>query len=222
MILFKTNIGITLTAGIVFISNINAALVGNFSFGGHYYEVYDDAVTWSAARDAATAKTYQGSAGALVEINSANENTAISNFLQNNQARFTSAAGDGGNARYAWIGANDRNIEGTWVWDSSGTQFWDGLEPGHPTDPGSAIAGTYNNWGSTFPGEPDDFFGLQDAGAIAIDTWPRGVIGEWNDVIDGNTLPYIVEYPIPEPAHFTLTVAILGIGLLWRRHLRKK
>ena len=57
---------------------------------------------------------------------------------------------------------------------------------------------------------------------MAIDSWPRGVIGEWNDVKDDNTLPYIVEYPIPEPGHFTLTVAILGIVLLRRRHLPKK
>lgn len=221
MISFKLSIWIPLNLGIVFISNINAALVGNFSFGGHYYEVYDNAVTWSAARDAATAKTYQGSAGALVEINSANENTAIFNFLQNNQARFTSAAGDGGNARYAWIGANDRNVEGTWVWDRSGTQFWNGNG-----NTGSAVGGNYNNWGGNGGlNEPDDFQGIQDAGAIALDNWgmPQiGSAGQWNDIWEINTMPYIVEYPIPEPAHFSLAAAILGIGLLCRRHLTRK
>lgn len=131
-----------------------------------------------------------------------------------NTSSLTSVANDGGGARYAWIGASDQTIEGMWVWENGGNQFWQGDASGAP------IGGLYNNWGN----EPDDFGGQQDAAAIALDDWPvgsgfLGIASQWNDVNITNNLPFIVEFnAVPEPSStFLLGLATLGMATRRRR-----
>jgi hypothetical protein len=183
-------------------------MVFDFTHNGHYYEIYDDLKTWAEAKTSAAGKTINGVSGYLAEINSTAENTAIFNALQNNTASFTQIASDGGNARYAWIGANDNQTEGTWVWDNSGINFWTGQGQF-----GSAQGGNYNNWGNnTFQYEPDNFQSNQDAAAMALDNWPIGVAGQWNDIGSFNTMPYVVEYnAVPEPSQIALALGLAAL-----------
>lgn len=184
---------------------LQAAMVAQFSFNNHTYQIFDDLKSWDDARTDARGRTANGTTGYLAEINSAEEDTTILNALLDNDSSFTQTAGDGGGARYVWIGANDNQIERTWVWDNSGINFWTGA--GHD---GSPQDGRYSNWGghAIFGFEPDDF-GSQDAGAIALDNWPVGNPGQWNDINGANTMPYVVEYnAVPEP-----TQIALGLGL---------
>lgn len=96
----------------------------------------------------------------LVEIDDANENAHI--------------VSEGGGAEL-WIGANDRNQEGVWVW-ASGTQFWSG------DSTGSAVGGAYENWAS---GQPDDAVDGQDCGRMLSG-------GTWGDVSCVTTSSYAV------------------------------
>ena len=195
--------------GLLSIAHLHASMIAQFAFGDHIYQVFDDAKTWTDARNDAGSRILNGVSGHLVEINSAEENTAIFNVLQANDARFTQRAGDGGDARYVWTGANDQQNEGTWVWDNSGINFWTGLG-----NNGSALGGNYHNWGNDngiF--EPDDFFS-QDACGIALDDWPVGFSGQWNDIDTSNTMPYIVEY-VPEPTQIALVFGLSALLIRW-------
>ena len=181
----------------LFSTSLNAILVTRFDYNGHTYEIYNDLKSWDNARSDATGRSLFGEQGYLVEIETAAENNAIFNQLVANNSSFTQTAADGGGARYVWTGANDIATEGTWVWNSSGTQFWNG------DDFGNSVSGRYNNWGNPDgfgPYEPDNYLGNQDAAAIALDAWPiaappgngNGNAGQWNDIATTNTKPYIV------------------------------
>lgn len=156
-----------------------------FTYNGQTYEIIKENKTWV---DAAACAVERG--GMLAEINDAAENQAIYNELINNAGITNSntVAPDGGGGAYVWIGGNDLGTEGSWIWDgdndSNGSQFWQGTSSGNP------VGGLYNNWGN----EPDDYNG-QDALGLSLNGWPLGVAGQWNDVDDGNTLYFVVEYP---------------------------
>jgi len=157
-----------------------------FTFDGHTYDVITSALTWEDASTAAQNKTLNGESGYLARIDSDEENVEIFSQLANNidpSDMGNTSAPDGGGASYVWIGANDIQTEGEWIWADNGAQFWQG------DSTGSAVDALYNNWGT----EPDDFEG-QDAAGIALGEWPFGVAGQWNDVDTGNTLYYIIEY----------------------------
>lgn len=200
----------------LFSASLNAILVTSFTHNGHTYEIYDDLRSWDNARSDATGRTLFGQQGYLVEIESAAENTVIFNQLTANNTSFTQTASDGGGARYVWTGGNDIASEGTWVWNSNNTQYWNGSGSGNP------VAGRFNNWGSgPFGSEPDNFNNNQDAAAIALDGWPSfspgglGNAGQWNDIATSNTMPYIIEYNvIPEPASALLFGIFSVFGLL--------
>ena len=143
-------------------------------FGGHTYEVIEEALSWTEARD--TAKSWGGK---LAQIESSAENAAVFKFLMNASKSWSDIyiAPDGGDAAYVWIGANDRAKEGTWKWSD-----------------GSSLK--YTNWG--YGGEPDDWQG-QDAAAIGLEKWPYpggglGNAGQWNDVDVTNGLYALVEF----------------------------
>ncbi|MFT6245757.1 MAG: hypothetical protein ACJA0U_000335 [Salibacteraceae bacterium] len=127
----------------------------------------------------------------MAEINDQAEQDAVYNEIMTNGGvtAANTVAPDGGGASYVWIGGNNLGMEGEWIWDGantgSGTQFWQG------TSSGSPIGGLYNNWGN----EPDDFGIGQDGLGLAITDWPLGVTSQWNDVDDGNSLYYLIEYP---------------------------
>lgn len=164
----------------------NDANVYSFEYEGKTYRLVKEKKTWVAAASCAVEK-----GGYLAEINSSSEQDAIFNELINN-ANINinqTLAPDGGNASYVWIGGNDKSVEGEWKWDGdndgNGTDFWFGNSLfGFP------VNSLYNNWGN----EPDDFNNNQDAMGIALTDWPRGVLGEWNDVDEANQLYFLIEY----------------------------
>lgn len=193
----------------------DAALIDSFGYGSHWYQIYSDTNTWLQSHTFATATIFGGATGYLARVNDAAEDAAIYARLQLNNASFTARAGDGGGARYVWIGASDRGVEGTWTWSNNGDQFWSGP----PAPAGNPVGGLYNNWG-TVSGtqyEPDDAGG-QDAAGIGMDPWPfpigvLGSAGQWNDINEANTMPFVVEFDVvPEPS--TLLLALSALSLL--------
>jgi len=161
----------------------NPANIYSFRYDGNLYEIVKENKTW---QDAATCAVTRG--GKLAEINSQQEQDSVFYFV--NQAGIAAAntvAPDGGGASYVWLGGTDRQNEGAWYWDGynmgSFLQFWQG------TANGSAVNGQYSNWGN----EPDNW-NNQDGLGLAITNWPLGVAGQWNDVMESNTLYYIIEY----------------------------
>ncbi|WP_304198129.1 T9SS type B sorting domain-containing protein [Flavobacterium alvei] len=157
---------------------------------GHFYEyMASPGIIWTAAKDAAAARTYYGLQGYLATLTAADEA----------QLAGAQAPGTG------WIGGSDAQIEGTWKWvtgpeglanGGTGTTFWTGKGNGTTTPPFN-----YANWNS--PNEPNDSGNNEDYAHI---TSPAvGNLGTWNDlpvqgnainVANGNYFPqgYIVEY----------------------------
>ncbi|WP_305983408.1 TLD domain-containing protein [Roseivirga thermotolerans] len=144
-----------------------------FSGNGHFYEfVTAPGITWSDAKVAAEARTYNGQQGYLVTITSAAENDFAKSKLQ----------GQG------WIGANDSQVEGEWRWvtgPEAGTLFYR-----RSTGP---VNGAYHNWAG---GEPNDyraggfFVNGEDVAHFLSD-------GRWNDYPNnvGTAIAgYVVEY----------------------------
>ncbi len=113
---------------------------------GHYYVLTSGQVNWEEAEAQAAAL-----GGHLVTINSQAENDFLQRVYFSGPARHDSF----------WIGLNDVNSEGTFVWSS-----------GEPV--------TYTNWE---PGEPNDFLSDED---YAVLNWHYAygypsAPGTWND-----------------------------------------
>ncbi len=173
----------------------------NFTIGSKHYKLVKTKKTWA---DAAAWAVQDG--GYLVEIGSVAEQNGIWSAIQNSGVSSTyTSVGDGGGIAYIWIGATDKNTEGTWIWDGNndgqGINFYTG-QGNWGAGNGVAINGAYINWGGTNTGngtnEPDNYAGNQDAAAIGMEPWPApgtgNIAGEWNDIDKSNTLYFIVEY----------------------------
>lgn len=164
-----------------------------FVYNGNSYEIVKENLNWV---DAAACAVERG--GFLMEVNDKPEQDSVyARIALAGISSNSTVASDGGPAEYLWIGGTDLGAEGEWIWDGNndgtGDQFWQG------TASGSAVGGLYNKWGN----EPDNFAN-QDGLAIAIENWPNGVAGEWNDLKVANDLYYIIEYnglstATPEP-----------------------
>lgn len=155
-----------------------------FTYNGKNYEIVKTRRSWVSASEFAVSR-----GGYLVEINDASEqSTVYSKLINASIDESETVAEDGGNASYVWIGGNDFSSEGAWVWDGDnnqdGIQFWQGNQSG------SAVDDLYNNWGN----EPDNFAPGQDALGLALSDWPFGTAREWNDLNDGNSLYFVIEY----------------------------
>lgn len=152
------------------------------SYGGFDYYLTDDAMSWTDAQ--AQAETINGN---LTSIHSAAENAFVNGI----------AATVGGTV---WIGINDIDTEGDFVWSD-----------------GSEV--TYENWSN---GEPNDF----NQGNPGEDVTALGMLftnnsGEWNDLSDDYTSNYqgfpngfygvIKKASVPESG---ASIALLGLGLL--------
>lgn len=154
-----------------------------FTFNNKKYEIVKESKTWLDAVAYAVSK-----GGYLAEVNNEGEQNAIFSELTtkadivlgntNNQFGFGAV----------WLGGNDLQTEGTWLWDGNNdktsTQFWSGAVDGSP------VNGLYNNWGK----EPDNN-GDQDVLCIGIETTPINTAGKWTD-LDGakNKLYFVIEY----------------------------
>lgn len=147
-----------------------------FPENNHFYEfVPANAITWTAARAAASNRYYQGMRGYLVTITTASENVFVSAKLQ----------GQG------WLGASDVGAEGVWKWvtgPEAGTHFSNQFKYGWCnaiTAPG--INGNFAKWGG---GEPNDCGSGEDYAHFLNS-------GSWNDYpnsVGGNIRGYVVEY----------------------------
>ncbi len=161
------------------ITNLNN--VDTLFLGVDVYFLVQENKTWVQADSCAASFGYQ-----LAQIDSQAEQDSIFRFISNlGITNSNTVAPDGGGAAYVWLGGNDRITEGSWFWKTRNIdpQFWQGARTG------MAIGGRYNHWGN----EPDNFQN-QDALGLALTNWPFGVAGEWNDVDEGNTLYYLMEF----------------------------
>jgi hypothetical protein len=166
-------------------ADILSGPVTNPSNGNHYYLLTQN--NWSNSEAEAV-----GLGGHLVTINDATENSWVTSTLAN----FA------GVPRALWIGLNDVEVEGSFVWAS-----------GEPV--------SFTNWGPAFgefPPEPNNHVGIEDWAHVFPPTDNR--YPTWNDAPDlanfGFDLYGVVEVPVvPEPdaaAHIVggLIAATLG------------
>ncbi len=174
----------------------NQSNVFSFMYNGKNYEVVKETKTWANAAACAVSR-----GGYLAQINSQGEQTAIYNAITGGAAVSSTytVVNDGGGIAYVWIGATDKNVEGTWLWDGNndnvGVNFWNG-QGNAGTGVGNVVGTNYINWGDIHLGqndEPDNYLN-QDAAAIGLASWPYGIAGEWNDIAITNSLYYVIEY----------------------------
>ena len=175
------------------------ANIYEFTFNNATYELVKEAKTWSEAADCAVQR-----GGKLVEINNQAEQDAVYNAILDASVpvNYTTVICGGGIA-YVWTGATDSNTEGTWLWDGDndnvGVNFYIGQGTAGDGD-GQVENNAYVNWGTIAGSEPDNFSYAgycdndQDAVGIALDSWPHGNAGEWNDIQNDEMLYYIIEY----------------------------
>lgn len=197
---YFTNLRAFFLVMLLLISFDSAYSVEKYSFKamGKSYDIILESKTWLDAADFAVA-----SGGYLTRIESLEEQKMLFDTILNGAKISPTyiAVADGGGVAYIWIGANDINEEGKWEWssdiESEGINFWNGKSAN-----GSPVGSSYVNWGgksnATY-NEPDDFNNFQDAAAIGLEAWPKGIgllgkAGEWNDIKKENTLFFIVEY----------------------------
>jgi hypothetical protein len=173
----------------------------SFNYNGKMYDVVKERKSWENAAACAAER-----GGCLVEIIDQAEQNAVYDAIINGAGvspTYTSSP-DGGGIAYVWIGATDKLTEGTWLWDGdnngSGSNFWTG-EGSAGTGGGSAVGGSYINWGGTSTGSPNepDNWNNQDAAGIALAGWPSGttllgIPGEWNDISITNLMYFVIEY----------------------------
>lgn len=175
---------------------------------GHWYElVLDDAVGWTAAKNAAIAK-----GGYLATITSANEQDFIKN------AFFAVGSGYGS----YWIGASDAATEGSFQW-VTGEAFsyanWGGGQPDNNTGFGGPDGEDYVQ----FVWRAD---GTTPHGGRWNDASEQGYFGytDGSGLVHLNRKGYIVEYnvhPVPVPAALPiLAAALAGFGFAGYRHRR--
>ena len=178
-------------------ASLNLSGAAYNSGNGHYYKFVSTSLTWTDAKAAAAASTFNGLTGYLATITSAEENAFI-------------VGKTGGTS--SWIGASDEYsqinaatsaatfanqtaAEGHWYWvtgPEAGTEFWD--EAGNTSSSADGrISGKFQYWNnainqSGWGSEPND------SGGEHYVQLRVGGTGNWNDLPSSSSLPYVVEY----------------------------
>lgn len=134
---------------------------------GNFYRFVTTTANYATAQAAAAAALLNGTAGHLVTITSAAENTFVRGLINTS----------------VWMGGSDDVVEGEWRWNAGGAEsgqvFWLG------TAGGSAQNGLYTNW---TPGtQPDNSGGAEDYLHMLVN-------GHWNDAPGTNALAYVIEW----------------------------
>lgn len=129
---------------------------GQVSNGNECYEYVSTMENWASAR----ANCQSLGAGLEGGVRTAWDLATISSAAENTFARKLTTD-------VTWIGHNDIQVEGKWMWPDGTTQFWSGNFTGH------SVGGLYNNWSA---GSPDNARNNEDCGEILFNT-----NGTWND-----------------------------------------
>lgn len=138
----------------------------NDPVSGHCYYKGSATANYAAAQALCAAN-----GGYLAVITSDAENTMIHTNIDMSEGMF--------------IGVNDQNTEGAWVYafgEVANQQFWSGASGG------SAVGGRYSRWNI---GEPNDAGGAEDCAYIGVAATPN-----WADIPCGSgTYKYLCEIP---------------------------
>jgi Lectin C-type domain len=153
----------------------------------HWYDIITDGRTWDEAVADAVTRSHLGLTGYVATVLSQAENDFIHNSVSRTQA---------------WLGGNDRDSEGDWVWK---------------TGPEAGLSFPFFFWAG---GEPNNCCGGEDDLVI---NWASD--GGWNDI--GNPafpsyrVAYIIEYSgisVPVPG----TLGLIGMGLAALGMMRRR
>ena len=176
-------------------------------FEGHAYEFVDTPMAWNDAFSFAENK-----GGTLVQINSFQENTFLTDFLLKTTTSRVNwpfrAVG-----LYSWLGGSDHDLEGAWKW-SDGSDVSVSAQTSRPmwgNGPGFGVGQT----------EPDNYFGTQHCLALGLEQWPTGnaesaylgKVGQWNDLDCTNELQFAIEYDYePSFTEQLLRIPFVAVG----------
>jgi len=180
----------TLTAAVL--NTTTGADAAYNSDTGSYYVYVASSVTWDAARTAAANSTLNGIKGYLATATTSSEFTFIKN---------TSSA------TQFWLGGTDSGTEGTWKWvndegvpaDERDKTFW--ITGGGSKDAQETLYGFTTFWNG---GEPNNS-GNEDALQVTS-------LGNWNDLPNSFTLPYVIEYTPSASSGGLSTLSISAAG----------
>lgn len=157
----------------------------------HWYEFVAGAITWTAARAAATGSTHQSMPGYLATVTSAAEDAFLGSL----------------SGLSAWLGGSDAAVEGEWRWmdgPEAGQLFWQG-------GPGGTASG-YASWNNGEPnnaGEEDYLDRQSGVWNDLPDTPLRGYFVEFNPS-DPNRVPVSGTFSL-------LALSLAGLAAVRRR-----
>ena len=150
-----------------FSSVLASNIQGSETYNAHTYAITTSAMTYANAKAAAAAL-----GGYLTTINTLAENTFLT----------TEFYGTYGNA--IWIGANDIDTEGTWIWDNGTTSSDNGLTDNISTNSVTWADNSTKKWNGSEPNNS----GNEDCANITNSG------GKWNDLPCTNSLYGVIEF----------------------------